>query len=51
MHIIICASDQFSSVQSLSCVRLFGTHESHHPRPPCPSSTPGVPSNSCPLSG
>ena len=34
---------QFSSVQSLSCV-------SQHARPPCPSPTPGVYSNSCPLS-
>ena len=25
-------------------------HESHHTRPPCPSPTPGVYSNSCPLS-
>ena len=25
-------------------------HESQHTRPPCPSSTPGVHSNSCPLS-
>ena len=29
--------DQFSSVQSLSRVRLFATHESQHARPPCPS--------------
>ena len=34
---------QFSSVQSLSCV-------SQHARPPCPSPTPGVYSNSCSLS-
>ena len=26
-------------------------HESQHARPPCPSPTPGVYSNSCPLSG
>ena len=25
-------------------------HESQHARPPCPSPTPGVYSNSCPLS-
>ena len=25
-------------------------HESHHARPPCPSPTPGVHPNSCPLS-
>ena len=37
----------FSSVQSLSRVWL---HESEHTRPPCPSPTPGVHSNSCPSS-
>ena len=42
--------NQFSSVQSLSHVWLFATHESQHARPPCPSGTPGVPSNSCPSS-
>ena len=36
-----------SSVQSLSRVRLFATHESQHARPPCPSPTPAVHSNSC----
>ena len=41
---------QFSSVQSLSCVRLFATHESQHARPPCPSPTPRVHPNSCPSS-
>ena len=64
----------FSSVQSLSCVRLFRPHglqharppfssvsfsgvynslwphEPQHPRPPCPSPTPRVYLNSCPLS-
>ena len=30
--------------------RLFATHESQHTRPPCPSPTPGVHSNSCPSS-
>ena len=30
-----------SSVQSLSCVRLFATPWMHHTRPPCPSPTPG----------
>ena len=40
----------FSSVQSLSRVQLFATHESQHARPPCPSPTPGVHSNSRPLS-
>ena len=38
---------QFSSVQ-FSRVQLFATtHESHRARPPCPSPTPGVHSNSC----
>ena len=40
----------FSSVQSLSRVWLFGSHESQHARPPCPSPTPGVHSNPCPSS-
>ena len=39
----------FSSVQSLSHVRLFGPHEPQHTRPPCPSPIPGVYSDSCPL--
>ena len=34
---------QFSSVQSL----ILWPHESQHTRPPCPSQTPGVYSNSC----
>ena len=34
----------FSSVQSLSYVR---PHESQHAKPPCPSPSPGVHSNSC----
>ena len=41
---------KFSSVQLLSRVRLFGPHASQHARPPCPSPTPRVHSNSCPLS-
>ena len=41
---------QFSSVQSLSRVWLFATHESQHMRPLCPSPTAGVHSNSCPSS-
>ena len=40
----------FSSVQSLSHVRLFLTHELQHTRSPCPSPTPRVYPNSCPLS-
>ena len=43
-------SVQFSSVQSLSCVRLFATPWSQHARLPCPSPTPGVHSDSCPSS-
>ena len=39
-----------SSVQSLSRVWLFATPELRHARPPCPSPTPGVYSNTCPLS-
>ena len=39
---------QFSSVAQ-SCPTLR-PHESQHARPPCPSPTPGVHSNSCPLS-
>ena len=41
---------QFSSVQSLSRVRLFATHELQHARPPCPSPTPGAHSDSRPSS-
>ena len=43
-------SSQISSVQLLSCVRLFATHESQYARPPCPSPTPGVHSDSRPSS-
>ena len=38
-----------SSVQSVMSDSLQ-PHESQHTRPPCPSPTPGVYSNSCPLS-
>ena len=43
---------QFSSVQfSFSVVsNSLWPHEPQHARPPCPSPTPGVYSNSCPLS-
>ena len=41
---------QFSSVQSLSHVRLFATYGLQHARLLCPSPTPGAHSNSCPLS-
>ena len=39
----------FSSVQSLSRARLR-PHGLQHAKPPCPSPTPGLYSNSCPLS-
>ena len=39
-----------SSVQSLSCVRLFATPWTAAHQPPSPSPTPRVYSNSCPLS-
>ena len=41
--------NQFSSIQLLSCVQLFATHELQHARPPCPSPTPRVHPNPCPL--
>ena len=41
------SSVQFRSVQSLSRVWPFAPHELQHARPPCPSPTPGVHSNSC----
>ena len=43
-------SVQFSSVQSLSRVRLCDPNEPQHARPPCPSPTPGVHINSRPSS-
>ena len=42
------SSVQFSSVAQ-SCLTLCN-HESQHARPPCPSPSPGVHSNSCPSS-
>ena len=42
------SSVQFSSVAQ-SCLTLL-THELQHARAPCPSSTPGVHPNLCPLS-
>ena len=41
---------QFSSVQSLSRVRLFATHESQHARPPCPALSLRIHSDSRPSS-
>ena len=40
----------FSSVQSLSYVRLLRPHEPQHARAPCPLPTPRVHPNPCPLS-
>ena len=39
-----------SSVQLLSCSNSLQHHGLQHARPPCPSPTPGVNSNSCPSS-
>ena len=49
---IFLKNEIFSSVQfSHSVVSdSLRPHESQHTRPPCPSPTPGVHSNSCPLS-
>ena len=41
---------QLSSVQSLSRIQLHRPHQPQHARPPCPSLTPRVYSNSCPFS-
>ena len=49
----ICAQNQLlGSVQFIRSVVSDSSrpHESQHTRPPCPSPTPGVHSNSCPLS-
>ena len=48
----MCQKGLFSSIQfSLSVVsNSLRPHESQHARPPCPSPTPGVHSNSCPSS-
>ena len=46
----IHSSVQFSSVQLLSCVDSLRPHELQHARPPRPSLSPGVHSNSCPSS-
>ena len=47
-HILLKASSKFSSVAQ-SCLTL-PPHELQHAKPPCPSPTPGVDPNSCPLS-
>jgi len=52
MYMYGCYRDsvQFSSVQSLVVSDSLRPHESQHTRPPCPSPTPRVYSDSCPLS-
>ena len=49
-HMYQFSSVQFSSVQSLSCANSLRPHELQHARPPCPSRSPRVHSNSCPSS-
>ena len=48
----VCFMYQFSSAQFSHSVMsdFLRPHELQHARPPCPSPTPGVYSNSCPLS-
>ena len=51
MFLSLNTSRVFSSVQfSCSVVSSLQPHGLQHARPPCPSPTPGVYSNSCPLS-
>ena len=47
---ILVTSVQFSSVHSLTRVHSLRPHGPQHTRPPCPSPTPGVYSNTSPLS-
>ena len=48
--VLLAMAIQFSSVQLLSLSDSLWPHGLQHARPPCPSPTPGVYSNSCPLS-
>ena len=50
IYLFLISMLRFSSVQSLNHVRLLQPHELQHTRPPCPSPTPGVHSNSRPSS-
>ena len=50
INFIVSVQSVSQSVQSLSRIWLFATNESQHARPPSPSPTPGVYSNSCPSS-
>ena len=52
LQVMDCYGNRFSSVQ-FSCSVMSESlqpHELNHARPPCPTSTPGVHSNSCPSS-
>ena len=51
-HLFLCLPFAFSLSQFSHSVmsNSLWTHEVQHARPPCPSPTPGVYSNSCPLS-
>ena len=49
-YIYISSVHLLSSVQSHSGSDSLQPHESQHARPPCPSPSPWVHSNSCPLS-
>ena len=46
----VVSEEKFSSFQLLSHVWLLRPHESQHARPPCPSPSPGVHSDSRPSS-
>ena len=46
----IISNNSFSSVHRLVVSDSLQPHEPQHTRPPCPSPTPGVHSNPCPLS-
>ena len=52
MNVCLSQTWVFTSVQFSRSVmsNSLRPHESQHARPPCPSQTPGVDSNSCPLS-
>ena len=47
---VVWIGDSFLSSVHFSRIWLFATHELQHARPPCPSPTPGVHPDSCPLS-
>ena len=47
LHHVFSLLDQFTSVQSLSCVWLWQSHGLGDVRLPCPSPSPGACSNSC----